>query len=62
MVLIENREYYCNAKMWRFIPEEIFNAMELSEIEGSRDGIIRTKVSRIAFEQMLNDYNNHRND
>lgn len=58
-ILIDNGEYYNKPEYWPYMPEDIFDALELSELKGALNGEkIKTKVSRRSFEKMLNDYKN----
>ena len=58
MIKIKTSEYYTKPEYYPFMPEEIFDALELAELEGAfNDSDIEVLVSKEAFDEMIHEFN-----
>ena len=58
MIKIKTSDYYNRPEYYPYMPEEIFSALELAELEGVfNDSVIEVSVSKKAFDEMIHEYN-----
>lgn len=59
MIEIKNSEFYSTPEFWPFMPEEIFNALEETELHNAFwNDNMTTMVPKRLFDKMMLDYKN----
>lgn len=62
LIRVKTGEYYDRPEFYPYMPESIFNALELAELKrNSPDEEITVEVEEEDFKKMLDDYNSAKN-
>ena len=59
MITLNTKDYYNRPEYYRFMPPEIFNALEYAELKEAWTGNeITVEVEKALFDKMIEDFNN----